>query len=72
MLITYGPYVEAGVPTAPSNLAFDASLRARDPAWGLRHLDEVVRTAEQAGLRLAERHAMPANNLLLVFERGAR
>jgi hypothetical protein len=70
VLVTYGPYVEAGVPTAPSNLAFDASLRARDPAWGLRHLDEVVRTARDAGLRLAERHAMPANNLLLVFERA--
>lgn len=71
VLITYGPYLEADVPTAPSNLAFDASLRARDPAWGLRNLDDVARTAQEAGLRLAERHAMPANNLLLVFERAA-
>jgi SAM-dependent methyltransferase len=67
VLITYGPYVEAGVPTAPSNLAFDESLRARDPAWGLRQLDDVVAAASRAGLALAQRHAMPANNLLLVF-----
>ncbi|GHC93725.1 SAM-dependent methyltransferase [Pseudorhodoferax aquiterrae] len=67
-LVTYGPYLEADVPTAPSNLAFDADLRQRDPAWGLRALADVVGEAHAAGLRLAERHAMPANNLLLVFQ----
>ncbi|KQP37038.1 DUF938 domain-containing protein [Pseudorhodoferax sp. Leaf274] len=67
-LVTYGPYTEADVPTVPSNLAFDADLRQRDPAWGLRALADVVAEAEAAGLRLAERHAMPANNLLLVFQ----
>jgi hypothetical protein len=69
-LITYGPYLERGVPSAPSNLAFDASLRERDPAWGIRWLHEVAAQAELAGLRLASRLEMPANNLLLVFERS--
>ncbi|MDO5692898.1 MAG: DUF938 domain-containing protein [Pseudomonadota bacterium] len=68
-LVVYGPFIEHDVPTAPSNLAFDADLRRRNPAWGLRHLDDVRRTARAAGLRLAQRHALPANNLLLVFER---
>jgi hypothetical protein len=67
MLITYGPYFEQDVPPAPSNLSFDESLRARDPSWGIRQLDDVVSTARSAGLTLAQRHPMPANNLLLVF-----
>ena len=67
LLLLYGPFLVDGEPTAPSNLAFDADLRARDPAWGLRRLAEVQ--AEAAGLRLRERITMPANNLLLVFER---
>ena len=66
-LITYGPYFEDGVPPAPSNLAFDESLRARDPAWGIRKLEDVAAEARRCGLALAQRHAMPANNLLLVF-----
>lgn len=70
VLLTYGPYLEHGVPTAPGNLAFDASLRARDPDWGLRHLADVVQAAREAGLALLQRHAMPANNLLLVWGRG--
>ncbi|WP_119288829.1 DUF938 domain-containing protein [Azohydromonas sediminis] len=67
-LIVYGPFVERDVPTAPSNLAFDADLRQRDPAWGLRALDDVDAQARRAGLRRRERVAMPANNLLLVYE----
>ena len=69
MLFLYGPYVEAGVPTAPSNLAFDQSLKSRDPAWGLRRLDAVTDLAARHGLELVERIAMPANNLSLVFRR---
>jgi hypothetical protein len=69
VLVTYGPYLEDDVPTAPSNLAFDQSLRARNPAWGIRHLRDVKGEAQRAGLALRERHAMPANNLLLVFAR---
>lgn len=68
-LILYGPYVEQDVPTAESNVAFDASLRARDPAWGLRDLDTVKAAAAAAGLTFAERRAMPANNLMLLFRR---
>jgi len=66
VLITYGPYLEDG-PVAPSNEAFDRSLRARDPAWGIRRLEDVVREAAHAGLALRARRPMPANNLLLVF-----
>ncbi|MDD2713853.1 MAG: DUF938 domain-containing protein [Simplicispira sp.] len=70
-LVTYGPYLEDAMPTAPGNTAFDANLRQRNPAWGIRRLDDVAREAAHAGLRLAARHAMPANNLLLVFERAS-
>ncbi len=69
LLVVYGPFVIDGTPTAPSNVAFDADLRARDPEWGLRRLGDVVGEAEAAGLRLREREAMPANNQLLVFAR---
>ena len=67
LLITYGPYLVDGEPVAPSNLAFDADLRRRDPAWGLRRLADVADSAARAGLRLVDRIAMPANNLVLVF-----
>jgi hypothetical protein len=70
VLVTYGPYLEDDVPTAPGNLSFDRSLRASNPAWGIRRLEDVARAAHRAGLVLRERHAMPANNLLLVFERS--
>jgi hypothetical protein len=70
LLVTYGPYLEDEVPTAPSNLAFDASLRQRNPAWGVRRREDLERTATAAGLRLAERYAMPANNLTLVWRRA--
>ena len=69
VLITYGPYLEQDVPTSPGNQAFDASLRASNPQWGVRQLDAVVQQAASAGLHLRERHAMPANNLLLVWAR---
>ena len=70
VLVTYGPYMEDDVQTSPGNLAFDESLRARDPAWGIRRLEEVADLARLAGLALRERHAMPANNLLLVWSRS--
>lgn len=68
-LVTYGPYIEDGVATSPGNQGFDATLRAQDPAWGLRQRAEVEREAAAAGLYLAARHALPANNLLLVWQR---
>lgn len=69
LLVTYGPYFEEDVATAPSNLAFHQSLRMRNAAWGLRRLQDVTEEAALAGLRLQARHAMPANNLLLVWGR---
>lgn len=66
-LVTYGPYFEHDVPTSQGNLAFDQRLRAEDPAWGIRCLEDVAQVATEAGLRLHARHAMPANNLLLVW-----
>ncbi|MDO9314584.1 MAG: DUF938 domain-containing protein [Burkholderiaceae bacterium] len=71
VLLLYGPYLEDTVPTAPSNLAFDADLRARDAAWGLRRLADVLQQAQAVGLQIRERVPMPANNLLLVLERAA-
>lgn len=68
-LITYGPYLEDGVPTSPGNLAFDESLRRENPAWGIRRREDVEQQARLAGLCLHERHALPANNLLLVWRR---
>lgn len=70
VLVTYGPYFEAGVPAAPGNLAFDESLKARHPAWGIRALDDVVKVAGEQGLVLVQRQVMPANNLALVFKDG--
>ncbi|MCE4556486.1 DUF938 domain-containing protein [Roseateles cellulosilyticus] len=69
LLLTYGAYLVDGEPVAASNLAFDADLRTRHPAWGLRRLAAVVEQAEAAGLKLRERVAMPANNQLLVWAR---
>ena len=71
LLILYGPYLEDAVPTAPGNVAFDLDLRRRDPAWGIRRLEDVVAQAETAGMGLQARHPMPANNLLLFFRRSA-
>ena len=68
-LLLYGPFLVDGEPTAPSNLAFDADLRSRDARWGLRRLADVSAQAEAVGLRLRERIAMPANNLLLAWAR---
>ncbi|MBW2274383.1 MAG: DUF938 domain-containing protein [Deltaproteobacteria bacterium] len=67
LLLTYGPYRLGGRHTAPSNESFDASLRERDPEWGVRDLDAVVTEAEQHGLALREKVAMPANNFTLLF-----
>lgn len=69
LLYLYGPYREAEVPLVSSNEAFDASLKARDPAWGLRDRDQVVALARSHGLTLTLRTEMPANNISLLFRR---
>lgn len=68
-LILYGPYIEAEVETAPSNLAFDSSLKSRNPAWGLRRLDWMDEQAAAQGLSRKTRVEMPANNLMLVYRK---
>ncbi|MFN6955120.1 MAG: DUF938 domain-containing protein [Acetobacteraceae bacterium] len=67
-LFLYGPFRRGGAHTAPSNAAFDDSLRARDPAWGVRDLEAVVAAAE--GFDPPEVIPMPANNLTIVFRRA--
>jgi len=68
-LLLYGPYKRDGVHTAPSNEAFDASLRARNPEWGVRDLADVAALAQSHAMRLGKIVEMPANNLVLAFER---
>lgn len=70
-LYLYGPFMREGRHTAPSNAAFDASLRARDPRWGVRELETVRDTAGEHGLALDAVIEMPANNLSVVFRRGS-
>jgi SAM-dependent methyltransferase len=65
-LILYGPFLERGAGT-DGNLAFDRSLRARDPAWGVRDLFDVTALAVSHGFGPPRREAMPANNLILLF-----
>ena len=68
-LILYGPFIEADVETAPGNVAFDASLKERDPRWGLRRFDALDTLAVANGLVFARRYAMPANNLALAWRK---
>lgn len=68
-LFLYGPFREGGAHTTASNAAFDAGLRARDPSWGVRDLDEIAALAKRHGLALADRLPMPSNNLIVVFRR---
>lgn len=72
LLALYGPFRVGGQHTAPSNAAFDASLRARDPRWGIRDLEAVEGLGRAAGLDLEHAEEMPANNKLVFFRRGAR
>jgi len=67
----YGPFMRGGEHTAPSNAAFDADLKRRDPRWGVRDVDDLVREAMRHGLELREVVEMPANNLSLVFGKTA-
>jgi SAM-dependent methyltransferase len=71
VLVLYGPYRRFGRHTAASNTAFDASLRATDPEWGVRDLEAVEERAAAAGLRLAEVVEMSANNFSVVFRKLA-
>jgi Protein of unknown function (DUF938) len=67
ILFLYGPYKRNGRHTAPSNAAFDASLRGRNRAWGIRNLEDLMALGTQSGLALSKIVDMPAKNLSLVF-----
>ena len=69
-LILYGPWLKDDIPTAPSNLDFDADLKSRDLDWGLRQVEEFAAAAEPKGLDLVEVRPMPANNLMLLLRRN--
>ncbi len=71
-LFVYGPFMQNGEHTAQSNAAFDATLRAENPEWGVRDIRDLSALAEQSGLSLAEIAPMPANNLVLAFARAVR
>lgn len=64
-LLIYGPFKRDGAHTAPSNAQFDASLRAQNPAWGVRSVEEINAVAQTAGLAQAEWYPMPSNNAVL-------
>ena len=68
-LILYGPWLVDGIETAPSNLAFDADLKRRNPAWGLRQVEAFAAEAEKRGLLLDDQRQMPANNRMLLLIR---
>jgi SAM-dependent methyltransferase len=70
LLYLYGPYKIGGRHTAPTNQAFDERLRAQNPAWGIRDLDDVTALAARFSFALAETVPMPANNLSVIFRRG--
>ena len=69
LVYLYGPYKE-GEQTAPSNLAFDESLKSRNPAWGVRPLSDVVALFQSSGFGLEHRIDMPSNNKSLIFRRS--
>ncbi|MFP5328671.1 MAG: DUF938 domain-containing protein [Alphaproteobacteria bacterium] len=69
-LILYGPWLSDEIETAPSNLAFDADLKRRNPEWGLRKVEDFASEAKGRGLALADKRLMPANNLMLLFRKG--
>jgi SAM-dependent methyltransferase len=69
ILVLYGPYLRAGIATAPSNIDFNASLRERNPEWGLRSVEAVMEQAAKQKLAFIELIEMPANNLMLIFRK---
>ena len=66
-LILYGPWLSHDIETAPSNLAFDADLKRRDPQWGLRGVEDFAAEAGELGLTLSQTRAMPTNNMMLLL-----
>ncbi|MEL6476273.1 MAG: DUF938 domain-containing protein [Pseudomonadota bacterium] len=71
LLMLYGPFKEGGRHTGDGNARFDADLRAQNPAWGIRALEDLAKLAEAQGFAAPSIHQMPANNRILVFARAA-
>ena len=69
-LILYGPWLKDDIPTVPSNLDFDADLKRRDPAWGLRRVEDFAAAAEPRGFTLESVRQMPANNLMMLWRKA--
>ena len=70
-VLFYGPFKREGGHTAPSNAAFDAELRAQNPAWGIRDMADLTACARDHGLVLASARDVPANNMILVFDKSS-
>jgi len=71
LLVLYGPFMRGGVHNSPSNADFDASLKARNPSWGVRDLADLERVGEASGLSLREMTEMPSNNAIVVFSKDS-
>ena len=69
-LILYGPWLKDDIPAAPSNLAFDSDLKARDPQGGLRRVEDFAEAARERALELKEVRPMPANNMMLLLRKS--
>ncbi|XP_060806458.1 methyltransferase-like 26 [Amyelois transitella] len=70
LMITYGPYSKDGKITPQSNIDFDASLRSRNPLWGLRDINDLLKLAEECDLSLMDTIEMPANNKTLIWKKN--
>lgn len=68
-LVTYGPYLIDGKPTSESNGEFDASLKSRNPEWGIRDIADVEEEAAKHGIALIKQHPMPANNFTMTWKK---
>jgi SAM-dependent methyltransferase len=68
-LFVYGPFMRDGRHTAPSNAAFDASLRRENPCWGVRDISLIGEAAQRRGLRMTAVEGMPANNMMAMVAR---
>lgn len=70
LMITYGPYSKDGIITPQSNVEFDLSLKSRNPSWGLRDINDLIKLGEQNNLSLIDAIEMPANNKTLIWKKN--
>ena len=72
LLLIYGPFKHHDRFQSEGDAQFDASLRSRNPQWGIRSREALEQLAVAAGLQPEEAMHMPANNWLLAFRQSAR